>query len=231
MAQRQFRARARTDRRHRMPGAQNGGHRMPRALTRRTHKTRKEAMSGIWRWPVPKSKTAIRSRQRTTTSTPNIISDRCVRTRTGANRISCAGRLRQHKVGSAMNEKQPTYRIEIKNSGQPPNENYGWKIFQNLDVLPILHSQQFFVSAWRDWLTPIGRGGYWSMPTCEVRIRKCNDSIRDDGHNRNEPPPKSVTAYPGGTRLLVASLIGASIAKRTIVQVVQRGQNCSDCLL
>jgi hypothetical protein len=69
------------------------------------------------------------------------------------------------------------------------------------------------------------------MPTCEVRIRKSNDSIRDDGHNRSEPPAKSVTAYPGGTRLLVASLIGASIAKRTIVQVAQRGQNCSDCLL
>ena len=45
-----------------------------------------------------------------------------------------------------MNEKQPTYRIEIKNSGQPPNENYGWKIYRNSDVLPILHSQQFFVS-------------------------------------------------------------------------------------
>jgi hypothetical protein len=48
--------------------------------------------------------------------------------------------------GSAMNEKQPTYRIEIKNSGKPPNENFGWKIYRNLDVLPILHSQQFFVS-------------------------------------------------------------------------------------
>jgi hypothetical protein len=45
-----------------------------------------------------------------------------------------------------MNEKQPTYRIEIKNRGQSPNENYGWKIYRNLDVLPILHSQQFFVS-------------------------------------------------------------------------------------
>ena len=45
-----------------------------------------------------------------------------------------------------MNDKQPTYRIEIKNSGQPPNENYGWKIYRNLDVLPILHSQQFFVT-------------------------------------------------------------------------------------
>ena len=45
-----------------------------------------------------------------------------------------------------MNDKQPTYRIEIKNSGQQPNETYGWKIYRNLDVLPILHSQQFFVS-------------------------------------------------------------------------------------
>ena len=45
-----------------------------------------------------------------------------------------------------MNEKQPTYRIEMKNSGQPPNEHFGWKIYRNLDVLPILHSQQFFVS-------------------------------------------------------------------------------------
>ena len=45
-----------------------------------------------------------------------------------------------------MNEGLPTYRIEIKNSGKPPNESYGWKIYRNLDVLPILHSQQFFVS-------------------------------------------------------------------------------------
>ncbi|HTC02458.1 MAG TPA: hypothetical protein VK749_03575, partial [Xanthobacteraceae bacterium] len=22
--------------------------------------------------------------------------------------------------------------------------------------------------AWRDWLTPIGQGGYWLMPTCEA---------------------------------------------------------------
>ena len=37
----------------------------------------KEAMSDIWRWPVLKRKMAIRSRQKTSTSTPNIISDRC----------------------------------------------------------------------------------------------------------------------------------------------------------
>jgi hypothetical protein len=115
---------------------------MQAALTRTTHKARKGAMSGIWRSLVPKFKTAIRLRQRTTTSTPNIISGRCARTRTGRDRIFCGGASWR----SAMNEKQPTYRIEIKNSGQPPNENYGWKIYRNSDVLPILHSQQFFVS-------------------------------------------------------------------------------------
>jgi hypothetical protein len=45
-----------------------------------------------------------------------------------------------------MNEKKPTYRVEIKNSGTPPNETYGWKIYRNSDVLPILRSQQLFVS-------------------------------------------------------------------------------------
>jgi hypothetical protein len=45
-----------------------------------------------------------------------------------------------------MNEKMPTYRIEIGNRGTPPHETYGWKIYQNTDVLPILRSQEFFVS-------------------------------------------------------------------------------------
>ena len=45
-----------------------------------------------------------------------------------------------------MNEKQPTYRVEIKQSGTPPNETYGWKIHRNSDVLPIRRSQQLFVS-------------------------------------------------------------------------------------
>jgi hypothetical protein len=45
-----------------------------------------------------------------------------------------------------MNEKNPTYRVEIKNSGTPPNETYGWKIYRNSDVLPILRSEQLFVS-------------------------------------------------------------------------------------
>jgi hypothetical protein len=45
-----------------------------------------------------------------------------------------------------MNEKKPTYRVEIKNIGKPPNETYGWTIYRNSDVLPILRSQQLFVS-------------------------------------------------------------------------------------
>jgi hypothetical protein len=45
-----------------------------------------------------------------------------------------------------MNEKNPTYRVEIKNSGAPPNETYGWTIYRNSDVLPVLRSQQLFVS-------------------------------------------------------------------------------------
>jgi hypothetical protein len=45
-----------------------------------------------------------------------------------------------------MNEKNSTYRVEIRNSGTPPNETYGWKIYRNLDVLPILRSQQLFLS-------------------------------------------------------------------------------------
>ena len=45
-----------------------------------------------------------------------------------------------------MNYKKPTYRVELKNSGTPPNETYGWKIYRNREVLPILRSQQLFVS-------------------------------------------------------------------------------------
>ena len=45
-----------------------------------------------------------------------------------------------------MNEKKPAYRVEIKNTGMPPNETYGWTIYRNSDVLPILRSQQLFVS-------------------------------------------------------------------------------------
>jgi len=45
-----------------------------------------------------------------------------------------------------MNEKNPTYRIKMKYSGTPPNETFGWEIYRNLDVLPVLRSQQLFVS-------------------------------------------------------------------------------------
>jgi hypothetical protein len=47
---------------------------------RRARPMRKETMSGIWRSPVLKPKTATQSPQKITTSTPNIISDRCRRT-------------------------------------------------------------------------------------------------------------------------------------------------------
>jgi len=45
-----------------------------------------------------------------------------------------------------MNEKKPTYRVEIKYSRTPPNDAYEWNIYRNLDVLPILRSQQLFIS-------------------------------------------------------------------------------------
>lgn len=45
-----------------------------------------------------------------------------------------------------MNENKPTYRVEMKNSGTPPNETYGWNIYRNGDVLPTLRSPRTFVS-------------------------------------------------------------------------------------
>ena len=42
--------------------------------------------------------------------------------------------------------KKPNYRVEMKNSGTPPNEAYGWNIYRNGDVLPTLRSPQTFVS-------------------------------------------------------------------------------------
>jgi hypothetical protein len=45
-----------------------------------------------------------------------------------------------------MNKKKPTYRIAIKHSGGPADETFGWEIYQNSDVLPILRSQLFFDS-------------------------------------------------------------------------------------
>jgi hypothetical protein len=45
-----------------------------------------------------------------------------------------------------MNERTPTYRIEIKNNGIAPSRSYGWQIYRNMDVLSILRSEQLFVS-------------------------------------------------------------------------------------
>ena len=49
-----------------------------------------------------------------------------------------------------MNEKNSTYRVEIKNSGTTPNEAYSWQIYKNTDVLPILRSHKSLALAWRD---------------------------------------------------------------------------------
>jgi hypothetical protein len=49
-------------------------------------------------------------------------------------------------LGSIMNVRTPTYRIEIKNNDMAPNKSCGWQIYRNKDVLPILRSQQLFIS-------------------------------------------------------------------------------------
>jgi hypothetical protein len=45
-----------------------------------------------------------------------------------------------------MGEEKPTYRVEMKNIGTPPNVTFGWNIYKNRDVLPILRSEQRFVT-------------------------------------------------------------------------------------
>ena len=59
--------------------AASGGHRMRSVPNRTALTTREETMNGIWRSPKLKPKAEIQSGQKTTTSTPNIISDRCPR--------------------------------------------------------------------------------------------------------------------------------------------------------
>lgn len=59
--------------------------------------------------------------------------------------FNCAADIEGSKL-TTMNEKKSTYRVEIKNIGTPPNEAFGWNIYRNQDVLPILRSQQLFVS-------------------------------------------------------------------------------------
>ena len=56
-------------------------------------------MIGIWHWPAPNSKSAIRSGQRITISMPNIISDRCPRDQE---------RLENHTKGEATESIPPT---------------------------------------------------------------------------------------------------------------------------
>jgi hypothetical protein len=62
-------------------------------------RTCKEAMSNIWRWPVLKRKMAARSPQRTTTSTPNTISDRCSPTRHNKPRLAQDAIAKARRVG------------------------------------------------------------------------------------------------------------------------------------
>src|SRR5436190_4694181 len=62
---------------------------MPPAPNRTDLTTREETMNGIWRSPKLKPKPATQSRQKTTTSTPNIISDRCPRTEERHKRLRC----------------------------------------------------------------------------------------------------------------------------------------------
>src|ERR1700733_13181720 len=69
--------------------ARSSGHRVPPAPSRRDHKPRKETMSGTWRLPALKPKTATRSGQRTTTSTPNIILGRCPRSEKERKSLPC----------------------------------------------------------------------------------------------------------------------------------------------
>ena len=45
-----------------------------------------------------------------------------------------------------MNDKERAYRVEIKHRGTPSKEIYGWEIYRNSDVLPIIRSQELFVS-------------------------------------------------------------------------------------
>jgi hypothetical protein len=45
-----------------------------------------------------------------------------------------------------MNDENSTYRVELRNGSTPRQESYSWQIYRNMDVLPILRSQQVFAS-------------------------------------------------------------------------------------
>jgi len=94
MAQGQSLVRVNPDRQRHLLHARSGGHRVPPAPSRRALKTREETMSGIWRSPALKRKSATRSGQRTTTSTPSIILDRCPRIQKERKSLCCDGHLR-----------------------------------------------------------------------------------------------------------------------------------------
>jgi hypothetical protein len=67
-----------------------------------------------------------------------------------------------------MSERKPTYRIEIKCNGMPPSATYSWEIYRNLDVLPILRSQQSFPSR-RTGLADANRSRLQlAGPICEI---------------------------------------------------------------
>jgi hypothetical protein len=75
LAERQTRSHTNGDRQRHLLAAHSGGHRVRRAKSHATLTTREETMTGTWRWPKLNSRRAIGSQQKTTTSTPNIISD------------------------------------------------------------------------------------------------------------------------------------------------------------
>jgi len=102
--------------------AAGGRHQVPLILTRAALKTRKEPMIGIWRWPALNFKSAIRLGQRTTTSMPNIISDRCPRTQGRLKNRACAEELcvsaRAIAFRHQMNPGRPSVRSRSESIGQ-----------------------------------------------------------------------------------------------------------------
>jgi hypothetical protein len=94
--------------------ARSSGHRVPPAPSRRDLKPRKETMSGTWRSPALKPKSATRSGQRTTTSTPSIILGRYSRTEKERKTLCCDCR-RLFAVTAARSGNQ------ISRPRQPPN--------------------------------------------------------------------------------------------------------------
>ncbi len=102
MAQGQSLVRANTDRQRHLLHARSGGHRVPPAPSRRALKTREETMSGIWRSPALKRKSATRSGQKTITSTPSIILDRYHRIQKERKSLCCDGHSRSGQSAHAV---------------------------------------------------------------------------------------------------------------------------------